>query len=319
LEGGNIARSPKNEMMDYESLSVLTAAPDWETRGNHFVPFLGTSPATAQASWMAAQLYSAYPAMWAETVRGLIVHSARWTDAMTKNTPIQQLKRGNVRQLLRTVGFGIPNLQRALKSVKNSVTMILQDEYFQPFVREKNTVKYNAIRLFELPLPKEILRELGNLQAEIRVTLSYFISPNPGRKGLENRYRYPSSTLRFDLNNIGEDRDDFCKRLNRREEDDEETRQSGFERWVIGSNLRHRGSLHTDIWQGAAVDMVDCRYLAVYPSGGWWKERKEYCENKVRFSLIVSLDLPETIDVNVYNAIQQEIKLKTSVSSPVTI
>ena len=42
----------------------------------------GTSPATALASRMAARLISAYPDYWPETIRGLMVHSARWTPAM---------------------------------------------------------------------------------------------------------------------------------------------------------------------------------------------------------------------------------------------
>ncbi len=46
------------------------------------------------------------------------------------------------------------------------------------------------LRVFELPWPRDILRELGETDAEIRITLSYFIAPSPGRKGWGNRYRY---------------------------------------------------------------------------------------------------------------------------------
>jgi hypothetical protein len=98
-----------------------------------------------------------------------------------------------------------------------------------------------------------------------------------------------------------------------------ERNDSGSDRWVIGKNLRHRGSIHTDFWQGNAVDMVNCRYLAVYPSGGWWKECPQlgYGENKIRFSLIVSLDLLEPIDI--YTSILQKIESMAPITSPTTV
>ena len=82
LEGGNVAKNPQGNVSDYESLAILTTAPDYASRGNHFSPFRGTSPATAQASWMAAKVFTECPQAWPETVRGLLVHSARWTDGM---------------------------------------------------------------------------------------------------------------------------------------------------------------------------------------------------------------------------------------------
>jgi hypothetical protein len=172
-----------------------------------------------------------------------------------------------------------------------------------------------------LPIPQSVLRELADVKTEIHITLSYFISPSPGHRGWGNRYRYPSWTLKFDLNNINEDRDTFVKRLNAKmkEEGEDNTNSerndSGSNRWVIGKNLRHRGSIHTDFWQGNAVDVVNCRYLAVYPSGGWWKEYPQlgYGENKIRFSLIVSLDLSESIDI--YTPILQKIESTTLITS----
>ena len=330
LEGGNVARTPQGDVADYESLAVLTTAPDWESRGNHFSPFRGTSPATAQASWMAAKIFTACPKAWPETVRGLLVHSARWTDAMMSNKPLHKIGKTEIRQILRTVGYGVPNLTRSIQSTRNAFTIIIQDDQLQPLSKSGSVLKYNAIRLFEFPWPKDILRELGDTQAEMRVTLSYFIAPSPGHKSWNNRYRYPSHTLRFDVNNVGEDRATFYQRLNAKEKgdgDNEEIdeRDSGSERWMIGKTLRNRGSIHTDIWSGLAVNMVDCRYIAVYPSAGWWKERPQFGRGEctIRFSLIVSLEVPESamlggVPVDLYTPVQQEIVAKTQVSSILT-
>jgi len=234
--------------------------------------------------------------------------------------------------MLCTVGYGVPNLARALQSTRNAFTMIIQDDELQPFIKKGSALNYNHIRLFELPWPRDILRELEDVQAEIRVTLSYFIDPSPGRNSWNNRYRYPSHTLRFDLNNVGENRKAFYQRLSKKEEKDEdagdieetEVSNSGSNRWRVGAKLRNRGSIQTDIWKGSAVDMVDCRYLAVYPRGGWWKERPQFGhgERSVRFSLLVSLEVPETaavhgVPVDLYTHVQQEIETKMQLKVPI--
>ena len=41
-----------------------------------------TSAATALAARYAAIIYAHYPTLWPETIRGLLIHSARWTAAM---------------------------------------------------------------------------------------------------------------------------------------------------------------------------------------------------------------------------------------------
>lgn len=63
LDGGNMATND-TDYTECEDLSLLT------TYHKHLVrPFSttwGTSSATAQASWMAAQIYAEYPGIWPE-------------------------------------------------------------------------------------------------------------------------------------------------------------------------------------------------------------------------------------------------------------
>lgn len=47
--------------------------------GRPFTITNATSAATAQAAYMAAELMSAYPSLWEESIRALMVHSAQWT------------------------------------------------------------------------------------------------------------------------------------------------------------------------------------------------------------------------------------------------
>lgn len=69
-----------------------------------------TSAAVAEAAYMAAELENAYPNLWPETVRGLLVHSARWSRAMIdryspKGSPEDMAAKGR-RRLLRACGYG---------------------------------------------------------------------------------------------------------------------------------------------------------------------------------------------------------------------
>ncbi len=81
FEGGNLARSPSG-MIDtpYAFQSLTTRRP---TRDARLFTVTGqTSAATAQATHLAASIAAEYPNLWPETIRALMVHSARWTPAM---------------------------------------------------------------------------------------------------------------------------------------------------------------------------------------------------------------------------------------------
>ena len=87
--------------------------------------------------------------------------------------------------------------------MNNSVNMIIQDE-LQPFTKKENVYKMNEMNIHALPWPKNILEALGSTEAELKVTLSYFIEPGPGEIGWKDKYRYQSCGLRFDVINADE-------------------------------------------------------------------------------------------------------------------
>ncbi|SPP92758.1 protein of unknown function [Bradyrhizobium vignae] len=71
-----------------------------------------------------------YPKLWPETIRGLMVHSARWTPAMLKRWDGQTS--AAAQDLLRRFGWGVPSEERMLRSVNNVLTLIEQDR-LSPF------------------------------------------------------------------------------------------------------------------------------------------------------------------------------------------
>src|ERR1035438_757223 len=107
----------------------------------------------------------------------------------------------------------------------------------------------------------------------MRVTLSYFIEPNPSARGTASKYHYPSHRLRFDVRRPLESTPDFIARINAAAAQDDEGEQVNPKdpAWCLGEKLRNRGSLHQDIWEGTAADLASRGFLAVYPALGWWR------------------------------------------------
>lgn len=258
-----------------------------------------TSAATAQASRLAAIAMSEYPEYWPETIRGLLVHAAEWTPAMRATVDAAKNKTEQA-GLLRRYGWGVPDEDAVLRSSRQAVTLVTQDE-FVPFEGPKYEMR--RLRLHELPWPDEVLRELDDTMVTLRVTLSYFVEPSPAKRGWRSRYSYQSHGLRFEMPRPGETVDRMIARINR---DSESTGNSNH--WRVGPQQRNSGSLHQDIWEGKGRTLADCGTIAVFPVGGWWKRnnRKDRLDLPVRYSLLVSLRTPAQ-DIDLYTPIAAEI------------
>ena len=173
------------------------------------------------------------------------------------------------------------------------------------------------IHFHDLPWPTEVLQGLGEAPVEMRVALSYFVEPNPARRGWTRRYSYASHGLRFDVRRPTETDARFRKRLNKRALEEDERRPSSVDdagEWYLGSRERVRGSLHVDHWTGTAADLAARGSIAVYPVTGWWKEKpkSDRSEIGVRYSLIVSIETPEN-EVDIWTPVA------TMASVPITI
>lgn len=315
FEGGNGAADPGGGADALPSLSLLTTYHQHLARP--FDQFGDTSGAAALAARMAAQIQYFYPNFWPETVRALIVHSAEWTPAMKQAyAPHFPRNKSENKQLVRHCGFGVPSLDSALWSAKNDLTLIAQEE-LQPFDqfeeiaegRRTRSIRTRDMHMHAIPWPREVLQDLGETPVAMRVTLSYFIDPNPAARGWTRRYRYESHGLRFDVKRSEETLIQFRHRVNRHAREEEEGHLAGVEDhgWVVGQ-ARHLGSLHSDIWTGTAAALAERGYIAVYPALGWWRERKHLngWQKRARYTLVVSLSTPD-VDVDVYNTVAAKI------------
>lgn len=317
FEGGNAAKDSFGAAW-MTSLSLLTANATPTER--LFTTANATSAATALAARMAAQLMAQYPHLWPESIRALIVHSAEWSDAMQEMfLPANgRPSKADIAGLIRHCGFGIPDLERAMWSFDNSLTLVCQ-EALRPFKKEKGKdTSMREMHLHRLPWPLEELEALGETEVEMRVTLSYFIEPNPSARGFSSRYRYQSHGLRFDVRRPHESVDDFRARINAAARDEEEGTRTGGQdnNWMIGTKNRHKGSLHADIWRGSAAELASRGIIGVYPAMGWWRTRPklERYDSQARYALIVSIKAPD-VAVDLYSAVASKVATPTMVET----
>lgn len=318
VEGGNIAKNATG--------SVSFPCPDLSLLSTHFRPAdkslvltWATSAATPQAARLAALISADYPTYWPETLRALVVHSAEWSAQMQNHLRAASGKRARAK-LVQRYGFGVPNAERALRSANDSLTLVAQSS-----IRPFTDGKMRELHFFELPWPREVLAQIGATPVRMRVTLSYFIEPNPGRRGWRKRHRYASHGLRFDVKGPTESIGDFRKRLNKKAlEDDEAKPTTGGDSsdWYLGEQARNRGSLHADILCGTeakpltAADLAERGMIAVYPVSGWWKDqpKRDRSAKGARYALVVSIETPG-VATDIWTPVAEQVGVAITIES----
>jgi hypothetical protein len=322
FEGGNLILLDNGDVIGHDDLEVLTTSRS--SIRHYFTTINATSAATAFAAYFLAKLRDTYPNAWEETLRALMIHSASWSNEMIAQFQIDTNKVGDVLRLLKIVGYGIPNLQKAIECKSNYLTFI-SEQIIKPYKLEDGKIKTNEIHYYEFPWPKEILENLGDANVTLRVTLSYFIEPNPGDRGYTTKYAYQSTALKFALINSGEDFDNFKIRTNKINQDTlkeslgvekldsgEYDKTTGTSRWALGADTVFKGSIHSNYWNGSAAAIASCNKLAIFPlASGWWKELKKQnkFDSQLRYALIVSIETPENT-TDIYTPIATQVAVE---------
>ncbi len=314
MESGNRAVSPSGrDVLDAESLAVLSTGPDIGQQP--LVPFRATSAAAAAAARMAARLMADHPNSWPETIRALMIHGAEWTKPM-KDELANASNKSKRAALIRRYGYGVPTFERANASANDHLALVAQAE-IQPFAHKDRTFKDS--HFYKLPWPRDVIETIGHETVRLKITLSYFIDPNPGYSANIDPYRYQSFGLRFDLKRRNESLKEFAKRVNASERDPGEKVGNipDTDNWFFGQKSVSAGSLHCDIWTGSAAKLLTRDMICVHPVGGWWRNRADRdirCQ-KTRYAIIVSLKT-ESMDIDLYTPIKTLIESEISTQIP---
>jgi hypothetical protein len=293
LEAGNKGVDPADSSMSsgIDSLSLLTTSRD--PVDMPLTLSWATSAATAQLAGMAAEILADDPTLWMETVRALMIHSAQWTPAMEQELLSTQQKAERLK-MLRRFGYGVPRIDRALRSASNALALVAQQE-IQPFRKDGSQVRLNQAHFYSLPWPTQALLDLGAAPVRLRVTLSYFVEPNPSADAPLSAARYRSAGLRFDLRRRNEDQNRFETRVNALaaiDEGQEDVAADADPNRLFGERSISAGSVHVEEWRCNAADLADRNGIAIFPVGGWWKTVNDIDRNNgtMRYAMIVTID-----------------------------
>lgn len=329
FEAGNRATNALGDQVTDAMPSLSLVSTGKGGAGDALVPFHATSAATAQAARMAAQIMAEHPDYWPETVRAMMVHSARWSTPMLAEIDAAGQKTART-PLRRKFGYGMPDLPRALASASDDLALFAQ-AYIRPFDRPDvsrrdpdrrvGSVTFGQAHYYDLPWPTQVLEQLENCPVKLKITLSYFVEPYPLKGSMLDPASYRSFGLRFDLKRRQEGEAEFRRRKNAEMGD----RLAGGEadpNWDFGQKAIAAGSLHCDTWSGTAVELASRDQIAIYPVMGWWRDRPgqgRYLD-KARYALVVTLEAPEAgIDLQAEVAITARAMVSSRVDVEVNV
>ncbi|NOY91361.1 MAG: S8 family peptidase [Deltaproteobacteria bacterium] len=288
FEGGNVAF---DGALPDPGVGTLTSLTTGHRSDRPLASMWGTSEATARAAHLGARVWAADPSLRPATVRGLIVHAASWTPEMW-----QQFE--GIDDRLAICGYGAPEFAFATACARDRATVIVEDSMPNGVIVQKPKKEppkrkttsptepklERRAKFFRFPVDEELLLDHGDLDVELRVTLSYLPEVHTFR-----RRSFRGLDLRWDMQGPAETEDAFRWRVNKKiREQFKLKKRKGFP-WTIGPKRRQRGTVQSDRWTGKASLLAGSKLFAVMPVIGWWDERKEFQERAQPFSLIVSV------------------------------
>jgi hypothetical protein len=297
--------------------SVSLLAPGSDVVAEPLVPFWATSAAVGMAGNFIGKLQAAMPTRWPETHRALTVDSAQWPQPIRRKlvgrgASWKSGSKAEKQKILREVGFGVPDIERAILSASNDVTLIAEAE-IQPFAfsADGRSGVFNEMHFYDLPWPRTVLEQMENESVMMKVTLSYFIEPNLTGKAATRPDTYRSFGLRFAMKNRTETDARFRSRISASQAKDGTEPEGEKSYWLLGPKAIQAGSLHCDLWRGPAVELASHDAIAVYPVGGWWKSHvgQRRVADKARYSLLISISAPGH-GVNLYSEIAALVEVK---------
>lgn len=252
---------------------------------------VGTSFTAPKISHIAACIAAELPDESCLLYRALIVQSARWP-AWTN------AYEGNQLDIVRQMGYGLPNLERALGNSSSRITLITRGEC---------RIKAKQAHVYQVKLPEKLRSQGDELKILLEITLSYKAQPRRTRR---NRRKYLSTWLDWDCSKKGEDPEYFLARILAQYDTPEDAeRGEGIFKWMLGQQnnygtikdvSRSAGTIQKDWTVANSFELTDAFCIAVVGHEGWNNDP----DAEVPYSLVVSF---EAVGVNIpiYTAVSE--------------
>lgn len=237
---------------------------------------VGTSYAAPKVTRIAARLQSILPNESCLLYRALIVQSARW--------PVwtSSLSRDEQANVLRRLGFGVPDIERATTNTEFRTTFITDGE---------RSLGPGDCHIYQVPIPPALRSPADDFDIRIDVTLSYAAAPRRTRR---TRQGYLATWLDWISSGRGESFSDFRDRAVKG--DTTPPRSPGAMGWAIESRgtwgiipdiRRNVGTVQKDWAVVKSNALPDDFCIAVRGHQGWSRDP----EAVARYTLVVTFDI----------------------------
>lgn len=256
----------------------------------------GTSFAAPKVARIAAELQRVLPAETTLLYRALIVQSAQWPgwaeDVLTQiRTPPPGQTKAQRQQLLdqapnimRCIGFGIPDLTRATTNTDHRTTYITSSE---------TPIHALECHIYQVPIPAELRRPADEFDIRIDVTLSYVAQPRRTRRNLK---RYLSTWVDWISSKLGEGLNTFHDRAIKDEETAGQALRGSVLPWTLHESdtsgsvrgtRRNSGTVQKDWAIVKSNTLPDHFCIAVRGHQGWSNDP----DTTARYALAVTFEI----------------------------
>jgi len=265
---------------------------------------VGTSFTAPKVTHIAACLAADLPNESCLLYRALIIQSARLPE---------WVQTGNFDPFsaVRLLGYGIPDLDRALGGSSNRITLIAKGD---------RSISARQAHVYQVSLPNELRSPGEDLDIRVEITLSYKAQPRRTRRA---RRKYLSTWLDWECSKKGESPESFLARVLQQYDAPTEAEEGEriFE-WFLGKQSnwgkarnvsRGAGTIQKDWAIVKSFDLRESFCIAVVGHEGWNNDPNA----DVPYALVVSF---ETVDTNIpiYTAIAN-IQVPIQVESEVSV
>lgn len=202
-------------------------------------------------------------------IKAMIIHGAEWGALGQKiSDTMQWEKRQPSDKLHRFIGYGKPNIDRAIECAKNRVTLL-----------GYGSLKEGEAQLFYLPLPFDF--STSKITRRLTATLTYFSPIVPSRQ------KYRAVDIWYTIENSKKNLID--------------ARTDANDKAVTRGSVQHEifENDNTVVWdeEGTIQIRVNCRADAA-----------EIFSEEVPYALMVSFEIKSNIDIDVYTKIAERVK-----------
>ena len=284
----------------------------------------GTSFATPKVARIAAQLQHLLPDEPTLLYRALVVQSAQWP--AWAESILSQLRAPNgqqtqaarqallddAAQIIRCIGFGIPDEARATTNNDHRTTLITSSD---------TAIHAGECQIYQVPIPAAMRQQADEYDIRIDATLSYVAQPRRTRRNLR---RYLSTWVDWVTSRLGEGLNDFRVRAMKDEENEDEplpgatlpwTLQESSTTGLIRNTRRNSGTVQKDWAVVKSNALPDHFCIAVRGHQGWSRDP----DTTARYALAVTFEILGK-EISIYDPLRVAVaELQTEIEAEVEL